>query len=85
MFGLALPVLTAAVTAVLGVAPASPSPAANPNPTSTAEYIVVLRDGANPAAVADRHKTADKAAITHVYGAPLNGFSADLTRPPWPP
>lgn len=79
-FRLAHPFLTLSAAAVLTITPATPSTAqAATGPTTASEYIVVLRDGANPTTVSERHRTADKAVITHIYGAALNGFSADLT------
>lgn len=74
-------VLAFGIAALVAVgAPAlDPAAAAPSTPTAAAEYIVVLRDGADPTAASERHRTADKAPITHVYSAALTGFSAKLT------
>ncbi len=42
----------------------------------SARYIVVLKDGTNPAVTASRHATQYGAAVGHVYRHALNGYSA---------
>jgi len=72
---LAAPLLAGAVTA-LALAPTGSAGAA---PGGTGSYIVVLADGAAPAATAQSQAHSYGAVVTHVYSHALNGYSATMT------
>ena len=66
--------LATALALCLAALPAA-APAAPSNP-----YIVVLKDDvAHPANVARRHEDNRGAAVGHIYGTAIKGYSADLT------
>ena len=74
--GRRLALLAAAAVAggALALAPAGAAAA-----TPDAAYVVVLRDGAHPSAVADEHRRRHGAQVTHTYGTALRGYAARLT------
>jgi subtilisin len=61
---------------VLALALAVPAVAASSG--AVGRYIVVLRDGASPAAVANEHATKFGASVSHVYVAALHGYAATI-------
>ena len=58
---------------------ASASPASTPISAPTRSYIVVLRPGIAPKAVANAHASAFGARITHVYRYAVTGYAARLS------
>lgn len=60
-----------------GLAPALSATAA---PAETARFIVSLRPGVDPGAVARDHQRSRGASVTHVYRHALTGYAASLTR-----
>ncbi len=71
---LAAPLLAGAVTALALV----PTGSAGAAPGATGRYIVVLADGVAPEAAATQARGLG-AAVTHVYGHALKGYSATMT------
>src|SRR3712207_2911815 len=66
-----LPVLCLALMALAPSAQADPIPG---------QYIVVLEDGADAAAVADDHKRLAKAEVLDTYSHALDGYVAKLSK-----
>ncbi|MEV7966843.1 S8 family serine peptidase [Sphaerisporangium sp. NPDC088356] len=62
---------------VMAVSPATASAAATLAPTG--DYIVVLRDGADPSAVANTQARSKGATLKNVYSHALRGYSARMT------
>ena len=60
---------------LLGLGLAAPAAAA---PSGSGQYIVVLRDAVDPAAVAAEHARRHAAEVSHVYRAALRGYAATL-------
>src|SRR3712207_4105955 len=67
---LALPLLCLAVMLPASAAQADPIPG---------QYIVVLKDGADSAAVAADHRRLANAAVLDTYGHAVDGYSAKLS------
>ena len=61
---------------IFALALAAPSVAAGSG--AVGRYIVVLRDGASPPAVAREHAAKYGAAVSHVYVAALHGYAATI-------
>lgn len=71
--------LAAALAATSGVASAASHSAAPPAASGVPSYIVSLRAGADPAAVASDHSRSLGASVGHIYRHALTGYSARLT------
>jgi subtilisin family serine protease len=73
--------MTAALSAITLVALGSPtlSATAAPAGSDATGYIVVLKDGAAAAKVADEHSRRYNAAVSHVYRSALKGYAAQMS------
>src|SRR3954451_15297668 len=71
--------VTVVIVATVGGAMVVPAAAVPRSPETSSGYIVVLRDGSDAPAAAQRHHNAEGATVTAVYHAALDGFAATMS------
>lgn len=65
------------VVAMIGLV--LPSPHAGAAPPTRQRYIVVLKDGTDPNAVAEQHSRSHDARVSYVYEHALTGYAGEMT------